>query len=179
MKLIVLYGPPAVGKYTIGKMLAERLGYRFLHNHLIVNMASSVFPMGSAEFVRLGRELSFKIFEEASRGGVSGIVSTFVYEKDTDDEYVKKTIAFFEARGDSIAFIRLYCAEEELMNRVKHASRKGEEKLMSLSTLKEMLENRAITEQIPFAVSFSIDTTDARVEESLKKVLEYVGGISE
>lgn len=179
MKLIVLYGPPAVGKYTIGKMLAERLGYRFLHNHLIVNVAASLFSVGSPEFMRFGRELSFKVFEEAMRGGVSGIVSTFVYEKGVDDEYVRKTISFFESRGGSIIFIRLQCAERERMERVKHTSRKDAAKLTSPSALKEILKDHTVTEPIPFIASFFVDTTGLKAEESLKKVLEYVGGISE
>jgi deoxyadenosine/deoxycytidine kinase len=32
--LIVIFGPPAAGKAAIGHLLAERLGYRFFHNHL-------------------------------------------------------------------------------------------------------------------------------------------------
>jgi hypothetical protein len=33
VQLVFLYGPPGVGKYTIGVELAARTGFRLLHNH--------------------------------------------------------------------------------------------------------------------------------------------------
>ncbi len=44
MKVIFLYGPPAVGKLTIAKVIAEKTGYKLLHNHLIVNPIAEIFP---------------------------------------------------------------------------------------------------------------------------------------
>ena len=42
MKLIVLYGPPAAGKYTIAKAVAEKTGYKLFHNYLTVDLLKSV-----------------------------------------------------------------------------------------------------------------------------------------
>ncbi len=47
MQLVFLYGPPGVGKYTIGLELAARTGFRLLHNHLTVNLVSAVFERDS------------------------------------------------------------------------------------------------------------------------------------
>ena len=44
MRLVVLYGPPGVGKLTVGGELATLTGFRLFHNHLTVNLATAIFP---------------------------------------------------------------------------------------------------------------------------------------
>ncbi|MEM6376506.1 MAG: shikimate kinase, partial [Pseudomonadota bacterium] len=53
MHLLFLYGPPASGKYTIARIIAEQTGLPLFHNHLIVDAVAAVFPFGSANFIRL------------------------------------------------------------------------------------------------------------------------------
>lgn len=43
MKLIFIYGQPAVGKLTVAKELEKITGYKILHNHLFVDLVRSVF----------------------------------------------------------------------------------------------------------------------------------------
>ena len=38
MKLVILYGPPGVGKLTVGRELAARTGFKLFHNHLTVDL---------------------------------------------------------------------------------------------------------------------------------------------
>jgi hypothetical protein len=47
MRLVVLYGPPGVGKLTVGTALSELTGFKLFLNHLTVNLVTSVFPPGS------------------------------------------------------------------------------------------------------------------------------------
>jgi len=68
MRLLFLYGPPAVGKLTIAKELAWRSGYVLFHNQLTVDFAQQVFPWGSEEYVELVDTLRLNVFERAARG---------------------------------------------------------------------------------------------------------------
>jgi replication-associated recombination protein RarA len=43
MKLLFLYGPPAVGKLTVAREVSALTGYRLFHNHLTVNLTLAVF----------------------------------------------------------------------------------------------------------------------------------------
>ena len=43
MKLVILYGPPAVGKLSIAQALAARTGFRVLHNHLLMDLSHALF----------------------------------------------------------------------------------------------------------------------------------------
>lgn len=49
--VIFLHGPPAAGKYTIGRELARLTGWPLFHNHLVVDLLLGLFPFGSSAFV--------------------------------------------------------------------------------------------------------------------------------
>jgi guanylate kinase len=46
LHLIVLFGPAAVGKMTVGLELQHRTGLRLFHNHMSVDLALHFFPFG-------------------------------------------------------------------------------------------------------------------------------------
>lgn len=50
MKLIFLYGPPAVGKFTVGKVLVKLTGYKLFHNQLTSDLVESIFDRGVEPF---------------------------------------------------------------------------------------------------------------------------------
>ena len=76
MQLVLLYGPPAVGKYTIGIELAARTGFRLFHNHLTVNLVSAVFERDSEVWLRVLRSVRRDILTEAARQGISLIMTS-------------------------------------------------------------------------------------------------------
>lgn len=53
MKLILIYGPEASGKLTVAGELAAITGYRVFHNHVSIEVARSVFHLGTEEFAEL------------------------------------------------------------------------------------------------------------------------------
>ena len=50
MKLVVLFGPPAVGKLTVAREVAARMGWRLFHNYLAVDVALSVHLQICSDF---------------------------------------------------------------------------------------------------------------------------------
>src|ERR1700687_711257 len=75
MRLVVLYGPPGVGKLTIGTELSELTGFKLFHNHLTVDLVTSVFPPGSEAWNRLARRIRLAVFAEAAHEGVDLILT--------------------------------------------------------------------------------------------------------
>ena len=67
MKLVFIYGPPAVGKLTVAKVLAQRTNFKPFHNHLTVDVVMSFFEHGSESYYKMVREIRFAMFEEAIR----------------------------------------------------------------------------------------------------------------
>lgn len=41
MKLVVIFGPLAVGKMTVGQELAKRTGLRLFHNHMTIDLVAN------------------------------------------------------------------------------------------------------------------------------------------
>lgn len=50
MTFVLIFGPPSVGKMTIGKELAELSGYKLFHNHMTIEFLIRIFDHGTKEF---------------------------------------------------------------------------------------------------------------------------------
>jgi len=172
MKLIILYGPPASGKYTIANLLAEKTGYRFFHNHLTVDLLKSVFDWGTPEFFRLSKKIRLEIFEEAAKQNIPGIVNTFVYQKCDDDDFVKDVITSVEKHGGEVKFIQIYCAQDELLKRVTEDSRKQFKKVHNPDDLLKSLNKDDLMSSIDFVDNIRIDSTHLSAQETFEKIYE-------
>jgi len=174
MKLIFLYGPPASGKYTIAKAIAQKTGYKLFHNHLTVDLAKGVFDYGTKAFWELVHKIRLDIFEKAAKENISGMIFTYVYEKDNDDSFVKQVLEKVNSNGGEIIFIQIYCDKETLLKRVKEDSRKQFQKVKTEEELLEMLTHGDLFSEIPFVENNIIDNTNLTVDETITKALEYV-----
>ena len=174
MKLIFLYGPPASGKYTIAKAIAQKTGYKLFHNHLTVDLAKGVFDYGTKAFWELVHKIRLDIFEKAAKENISGMIFTYVYEKDSDDSFVKQVLEKVNSNGGEIIFIQIYCDKETLLKRVKEDSRKQFQKVKTEEGLLEMLGKGDLLSSIPFVQNHKIDNTNLTVTETITKALEYV-----
>lgn len=171
MKLIVLYGPPASGKYTIAKALSEHFDFKLFHNHLTVDLLKSVLPFGTKEFFKLSQKIRLEIFKEACKQNIKGVLFTFVYEKNTDDEFVKNMIGVVENQGGEVIFIKLNCDNSELKKRVLDKSREKFQKVKSEEGLMKMLESGDFNSEIPFVNSIVIDNTNLSAKETLDQII--------
>ncbi len=174
MKLIFLYGPPASGKYTIAKAIAQKLGYKLFHNHLTVDLAKGVFDYGTKAFWELVHKIRLDIFEKAAKENISGMIFTYVYEKDSDDSFVKQVLEKVNSNGGEIIFIQIYCDKKTLLERVKKDSRKQFQKVKTEEGLLEMLGKGDLLSSIPFVENNIIDNTNLTVEETVQKVLTLI-----
>ncbi len=174
MKLVVLYGPPAAGKYTIAKAVAEKTGYKLFHNHLTIDLLKSVFEWGTPDFFRLSQKMRLDIFEQAAKENIPGVIFTFVYEKPTDDRFIRELINRVEPNGGKVIFIQIYCEKEELLKRVKEESRKQFHKVKSEGGLLKTLADGDQVSTIDFVDSTKIDSTHLSAEETIAKVLDIV-----
>lgn len=174
MKLIVLYGPPAAGKYTIAKAVAEKTGYKLFHNHLAVDLLKSVFTFGTPDFFRLSQKMRLDIFEQAAKENIPGVIFTFVYEKKSDDDFIKKLLETVTSNGGEVVFIQIYCEKEELLKRVKEESRKQFHKVKSEEGLLKTLAHGDQMSSIDFVDSTKIDSTNLTAEETISKVLDVI-----
>ncbi len=171
MKLIVLYGPPASGKYTLAKAITEHTGYKLFHNHLTIDLLQTVFNFGSPGFFKLSSKIRLDIFELAAKENIPGLVFTFVYAKNDDDEFIRDLIDRVTAHGGEVVFIQVYCEQHKLLERVTNESRKEFRKLASRENLIKSLDAYDQISPIDFVSSIKVDNTNLTVEEATQRIL--------
>lgn len=113
--LLVIFGPPAAGKAAIGHVLAERLGYRFFHNHLTADPAAALFGWNTSTFAEAVDEVRDLLFRKAAADPtISGVVFTFVWGIDLpeDKALMEKAAGLFSAGGGQVFFVELLASLE-------------------------------------------------------------------
>ena len=170
MDLILLYGPPASGKLTVGRELARMTGYALFHNHLVVDAVSAVFEFGSDPFVRLREELWLRVFQEAARANKS-LIFTFAPERTVRPSFIPEAVRQVEALGGRVVFVELRCAEGALEQRMENASRQEFGKLSSVALYRDLRDRGALTYDGLPAPHAVIDTESATAEESARSIL--------
>jgi hypothetical protein len=110
MHFVFVFGPPAVGKMTVGRALAERTGYKLLHNHATIEPLLDVFEFGSPSFTRLVAEFRWRVIEEALLAGLPGLVFTMVWGLDLPEDraLVSSYVDLVEGAGGRVSFVELY-----------------------------------------------------------------------
>jgi hypothetical protein len=117
--LVIIFGPPAVGKMAVGDALARRTGLRLFHNHLTIDPVLRFFEFGSPPFRRLVSEFRTRIFEEVAASTLPGLIFTYVwaFEDDSDARYVERVSAIFRGRGADVFLVELEASQVERLRR--------------------------------------------------------------
>jgi hypothetical protein len=176
MKQIFLFGPPAVGKLTVALELARLTQYRLFHNHLTVDLVSSLFPFGSEPFVALREQIWLAAFSEAARHDVS-LIFTFAPERTVSPGFAQRALEVVKSAGGETVFVELTCSEEALEARLTDPSRSEFAKLVSVAEYRTLRKEGAFTfPRIPADVSF--DTTNTLPSKTAQAIIEALPATS-
>lgn len=118
--LLLILGPPAVGKMTVGRAVAARSSYRLFHNHHSIEMLLDVFDYGTPPFRTLNAEIRRRVIEEAAQDGTD-LVFTYVMGMDEQDEadYLERLA---QPYGERVAVVELVADLDTRLvrNRTEH-----------------------------------------------------------
>lgn len=135
MKNVIVYlvGPPGVGKYTVGKLVAVRLAAKLLDNHFWVNPIFEVVepdgrPLPPGVWDRTNDVLS-AVLETVARFGPAG--RNYVFTHAVWDEgghpldwvIAGQILWVAERRRASLLVVRLACGEAQLRARITSEER--------------------------------------------------------
>ena len=128
MNLLILFGPPAVGKMTVGQELSRLTGYPLLHNHMTIDLVTELFDFGTPQFGRLVPTFRQMLVAEAAASDLPGLIFTFVWAFDVAEDRV-----FLDGLRDAVAehggatyYVELEAGLEERLvrnrteNRLRH-----------------------------------------------------------
>ena len=157
MRHVLLYGPPAAGKLSVAKLLAERHGMTLLDNHLTFDIASRVFDFGTPEFYALLNRLRTTLFEATTAAGRDS-VATLVFGHPGDRPYVDQLRATAAMRRVELTCVQLCPPPSVLLARVRSASRLDTNKIRDPDALQAVLAQHDLYTPI--------DNTDVRIDNS-------------
>lgn len=118
MNLIIIFGPPAVGKMTVGQELEKLSGYPLFHNHMSIELVNRFFDFGTPSFDRLDEKIRFAVFNEVANSGLPGLIFTFVWALNDprDKIYIENIIDVFDKKAE-VYFIELIASQENRLER--------------------------------------------------------------
>ncbi|MBD8071573.1 AAA family ATPase [Bacillus sp. PS06] len=180
MKFVLLFGPQAVGKMTVGQELSRITDLKLFHNHMTIDLVNHFFDYGTKEGKRLVNLFRQEIFEEVSKSNLYGLVFTYVWAFDMQEDwdYVNQIIQLFESRGGTVYFVELEAELDERLernkssNRLKHKPSKRDISWSELD-LKESMEKyrlNSVDGELNYSNYIRINNTNLSAEVVAKKI---------
>lgn len=173
MKLIIIHGPPAAGKLTVGSEISRLTGFKLFHNHISIDYVKSVFDFGTPAFWRLVANVRFETIAEAAREGIS-IVHTFCYALGADDEHFEKLIAAAEDNGGEAHLVLLRCDKAERKRRIANESRVKIGKLTDPASF-DREKKPELSTPLPGRPTLILDTTATPADITARRIIETFG----
>lgn len=182
---VIILGPHAVGKMTVGQQLAKITGLRLFHNHMSIELACKLFTSNeSEEFYSLNRAIREKVFELFAKGDLPGLIFTYMCAFDLQEEldYLMGLIELFQSNGAKCCVVEL-CADFDVRlirnkseNRLLHKESKrnldwSESEMRSTSEKYRL--NSYEGEKLPFENYMKIDNTNLAPDEVAKMIKEH------
>lgn len=164
MNVVLIYGPPAVGKLTTAKELSKLTGYKIFHNHLTVNLVYSIFESKSETGEALSQKLRLEVVKNAVNSNLEGLIMTYVYEHPINQDYIEKLIQTVEQNNGNIYFVQLLATKETLKNRVNYESRKIHNKISDFEKLQRVMSESEMLTPIQVAPSLIIENSNKNPE---------------
>jgi hypothetical protein len=173
MRLVYLYGPPAVGKLTVARELARLTGLKLLHNHLTVNLVATLFPHGTPTFTRLIRQFRRDMLVEAVRAEVDLILTGVYIGTEEQLDAIKLMLEPIYAGGGTVLFVRLVCDRDTWLARVPNASRAAERKLVDPDRAVAIFGGVDPFSVMPVEPCLTVDTTDLPPAEAAARIAAH------
>jgi hypothetical protein len=185
MKFTVIFGPPAVGKMTVGYELAKLTGYRLFHNHMTIELVLNFFDYEQPQFHTLVAEFRKRIFEEVAASDLTGLIFTFVWalELESERRYIERCCDIFREKGADIYFVELEAELQERLNRNRsefRLSQKASKKDLESSRnhLLESNEKYKLNSEGDFFYQknyLKINNTNLSADETALRIVEEFG----
>ena len=181
--LVIITGPHAVGKMTVGQELAKITDLRLFHNHMSIELSIKLFDFGTPGYRALNETIRKTVFEQFATGDLPGLIFTYMMDFDEPEEfaYLNKIINLFRKNGADCHVVELCADFEERIarnkseNRLAHKESKRDlawsEREMRHTQATHRLNSRE-GEILPFESYIKIDNTNLAPDEVAKMIKE-------
>ena len=163
MKNIIFIGMPAVGKSTVGVVVAKRLGYEFIDTDLLIQKQENrllreiIAEEGLDGFLRIENQVIRDVEEEHAVISPGGSVV-----------YCEEAMKHYKEIG---TIVYLHASFEVINSRLKNAKKRGVA-LRDGQTLKDLYDERVVLFEKYADITVSEDGLE--LEETIENVMEVL-----
>ncbi|GIO21446.1 AAA family ATPase [Oceanobacillus sp. J11TS1] len=124
MKFVLIFGPQAVGKMTVGQELEKITDLKLFHNHMTIELLEPFLGFNT-EMWKMSNLFRGEIFKAVAKSDQAGLIFTYVwaFDQQEDWDYVDKICEIFESKGADIFFVELEADTDERIERNKSPHR--------------------------------------------------------
>jgi hypothetical protein len=179
--LLMLFGPPAVGKMTVGQELERITPFRLLYNHQFIDLLTDYFPFATPAFDRLDRAYRRLFFEEAAQEGLNLITTcSWDFAVPAHQDIVWSWVEPCVVNRGRVYFVELIAPLHVRLDRNQSANRRRHKKLdwatsdyLSYFDSAHRLDSGG---SIPFDLPFlRLDTENLSVEDTARLIRDHFG----
>ena len=180
---VIIIGPPASGKMTVGYELSKLTELKLFHNHQSIDPILSVFSYESEQYSRLIYDIRTMVFQEVAKSNLSGLIFTLVWDFDYEENerWFKNWAAIFKEQGYKIYMAELLSDLEVRLERNKtefrlqeKASKRNIELSNKILLSNEQEWNMKAPEGFDFHDGFlSINNTKLSPKQTAEKIKTY------
>lgn len=181
-KFIMIVGPQAVGKMTVGQELSKITNLKLLHNHMTIELLTKIFDYSKESYTKLNLDFRTQIFEEFAKSNEYGLIFTTCFDMDVKEEWniIENWRNIFKKNGGECYFIELETTLEERLkrnkteNRLEHKPSKRDLEWSENDIIKSIEKHRLNSKpnEIPFENYLRIDNTNLSAEDTAKIIKE-------
>ncbi|MGY0219676.1 AAA family ATPase [Endozoicomonadaceae bacterium StTr2] len=169
--VLILYGLPGVGKYTVAQKLAERLKLPNWHNHASLDAVTPLFAHATQPYCRLRNMIWLHAFRLAAAQQLS-FIHTFCTEKSVPTNFHERLRRIILTAGGQVHYIQLLCPEPILEERLANKDRARFRKLRDVQTYQRLKQQGFFHFDMPAAPLISIDTARLEPDVSVECICE-------
>ena len=125
MKLVIIFGPHAVGKMTVGQELAKITDLKLFHNHMTIDIVANLFENMPQERRRLTEMFRNEIFKSFASSNEYGMIFTCMWalERKDDWDYIDNLENMFKSNGAEVYYVELEADYDIRLQRNKTENR--------------------------------------------------------
>ena len=177
--VVFIYGPIAVGKLTVAKILSRKLGYKMTHNHHVNDFVNEIFDRGTYASHSMKDQLRYIVLENMVKANIN-FVTTHCYAHNfisqaglSDPKYVKTLENKLTKLGAKFYAVHLKADNRELLRRVNQNSRKAFKKLTDKKIMSELFKKNDWQTSPKIKNQLIIDNTNLSPQKVSDMIIKY------
>jgi tRNA A37 N6-isopentenylltransferase MiaA len=178
-KVVVIYGAPAVGKFTVAKELAKKTHFKIFHNHAVNDFVWEFFNRGTPSADILKEETSFLLFKQIAENHLNIILTNthsanFISSTGlTNIKFYKKIEKIIKTHGGIMLYVQLIAHPDAILKRTNHPYRKHFKKLTNIKKMKKALKEKDWFTPAPLNNQIIIDNTKLSPKKVSDMIIKY------